>query len=205
MPESQQEELIDKRFTTKANIEKSGRDRPPQDHEITDPRIMVLDNGNFDGPLTTRYVLARLGEDQSLRMVQPYIPARPKDNVPAQFAICKIVNKKDEYERQRELKERRRVSRATAAKTKELELNWAISDNDLNTKLRQLSGFLGKGMKVEVIFGKKKRGKQVDEATANELVGKVKKGAEELSAREHKPADGQVGKTLRLYYEGTAK
>ncbi|KAF7559472.1 hypothetical protein G7046_g4683 [Stylonectria norvegica] len=200
-----EERTFDKRFTTKHDIEKSGRDRMPQDHEITDPRIMVLDNGKFEGPVMTRHVLSRLdAASESLRMVQPYVPARPKDSVVQEFAICKIVNKKDEYARQRELKERKRVQRATTTKSKELELNWAIDGNDLNTKLRQLSNFLGKGMKVEVIFGKKKSSKKVDEAAAAQVVATVRKSIEELGAKETKLADGSVGKTLRLYLEGKA-
>ncbi|KAH6988036.1 translation initiation factor IF-3 [Ilyonectria sp. MPI-CAGE-AT-0026] len=196
---------FDKRYTTKEDVTKSGRDRYPQDHEITDPKIMVLDNGNFDGPLLTRHVLTRLDDSESLRMVNPYVPAKPKDGIPAQYAVCKVVNKKEEYERQREAKERRRVSKATSAKSKELELNWAIGDHDMQTKMRQLSNFLSKGMRVEVILGKKKNSRKVDDAEAGEVLDKVKKGVEEVGAREYKPMNGHVNKTLRLYLEGVSK
>ncbi|KAF4969708.1 hypothetical protein FZEAL_10182 [Fusarium zealandicum] len=197
---------FDRRFTTRDDFAKSGRDRLPQDHEIKDPKIMVIDNGIFDGPLLTRHVMSRLNEGESLRMVTPYMPANTKDNKPMQFAVCKVVNKKEEYERQREVRARQRVSKQTSTKTKELELSWAIGENDLQTKVRQLSGFLAKGMKVEVILGYKKRTKKrVDEAAAADVLAKVRKGVEEVGAREYKPEDGQVGKTLRLFLEGTAK
>ncbi|KAK7420200.1 hypothetical protein QQX98_002853 [Neonectria punicea] len=196
---------FDKRYTTKDDVAKSGRDRYPQDHEITDPKIMVLDNGIFDGPLLTRHVLSRLNEGESLRMMNPYVPAKPKDNVPVQYAVCKVVNKKEEYERQREAKERRRLSKATEAKSKELELNWAIGDHDLQTKMRQLSSFLSKGMRVEVILGKKKNSRKVDDAEAGEVLAKVKKGVEDAGAREYKTMNGHINRTLRLYLEGTAK
>lgn len=196
---------FDKRYTTKDDVAKSGRDRYPQDHEITDPKIMVLDNGIFDGPLLTRHVLTRLNEGESLRMMNPYVPAKPKDNVPVQYAVCKVVNKKEEYERQREAKERRRLSKATEAKSKELELNWAIGDHDLQTKMRQLNSFLSKGMRVEVILGKKKNSRKVDDAEAGEVLAKVKKGVEDVGAREYKTMNGHVNRTLRLYLEGTAK
>jgi translation initiation factor IF-3 len=48
---------FDKRFTTQQDIDRSGRDRPPQDHEITDPQIMVIDNGATEGPLASSFVL----------------------------------------------------------------------------------------------------------------------------------------------------
>ncbi|KAI5461728.1 hypothetical protein BGZ63DRAFT_342839, partial [Mariannaea sp. PMI_226] len=192
----------DKRYTTKEDIEKSGRDRYPQDHEITDPKIMVLDNGNVDGPLLTRHVLSRLDSSESLRMVNPYIPARPKDGRMAEYALCKIVNKKDEYLRQREAKERRRVAKATSAKVKELELNWAIGENDLQTKMRQLSGFLEKGWRVEIILGKKKGGRKVEDAEAAQVLSKVKKAIEELGGKEYRDMSGQVNRSLRMYFEG---
>ncbi|KAF4470674.1 translation initiation factor if-3 [Fusarium albosuccineum] len=197
---------FDPRYTTQADFVKSGRDRLPQDHEIKDPRIMVFDNGNYDGPLQTRHVMSRLNESESLRMIQTYVPANPKENKPVQYAVCKIVNKKDEFERQREARERRRVSKQTATKTKELELSWAISENDLQTKIRQLDQFLGKGMKVDVVMGyKKKTQKRVDEPTAAGVLVKMKKAAEDAGAKEYKPQDGDVGKTMRLYLEGTSK
>lgn len=194
---------FDRRYTTKEDVEKSGRDRLPQDHEITDPMIMLLEDGKFDGPVQTRQVMRRLEPTDSLRMVHPYVPARPKDSVAATLAICKVVNKQEEYERQRQMRDRRKASKATSAKTKEMELNWGIGDNDLATKLRQLGGFLKKGMKVEVILGCKKRAKKVDDDAAEDVLRRVKKGIEDLGAREHKAQDGQVNKTLRLYFEGS--
>src|SRR4051794_34279827 len=79
-----QDRTFDRRYTTKEEFEKSGRDRLPQDFEIKDPKIMVLDNGVFDGPLLTKHVLNRLPETESLRMVTPYIPADPKNDKPTQ-------------------------------------------------------------------------------------------------------------------------
>ncbi|KAH7160325.1 hypothetical protein B0J13DRAFT_126717 [Dactylonectria estremocensis] len=208
-PVEEPEDIIEdneiKLYTTKQDVAKSRRDRYPQDHEITDPRIMVLDNGNFDGPLVTRHVLTRLAEGESLRMVNPYVPANPKENTEAQYAICKIVNKKEEYERQREARERRRVSKATSTKSKELELNWAIGDHDLQTKLRQMGSFLAKGMRVEVILGKKKNSRKVDDAEASEVLAKVKQGAEAAGAKEAKAMSGNLNKSLRLYFEGGSK
>ncbi|KAG7411512.1 Translation initiation factor IF-3 [Fusarium oxysporum f. sp. rapae] len=202
-----QDRSFDRRYTTQEEFEKSGRDRLPQDFEIKDPKIMVLDNGVFDGPLLTKNVLSRLPETDSLRMVTPYIPGDPKNNKPTQYAICKIVNKREEYERQRELTQRRRLSKQTTPKTKEVEMSWAISEHDLGVKTQQLVGFLSKGMKVELILGFKKKGqkRRTSEDTAEEVYTKVNKLVEQLGSREYKPRDGEVGKTMRIYLEGIIK
>ncbi|EGR49442.1 uncharacterized protein TRIREDRAFT_106640 [Trichoderma reesei QM6a] len=195
----------DRRFTTQRDIEKSGRDRPPWDHEITDPQIMVIDNGSAEGPLSTRYVLTKLEPGESLRMVSPYVPADEEEGTPARFAVCKIVNKKDEYERQKALKERKKVGAAAKPKTKEMELTWAIGGHDLATKMRQMGGFLEKGMKVELLVGKKKGGRAVDADEAKDVLKKVKEEIERVGAREVKKAEGQVGGTMRLYLEGVRR
>ncbi|KAK2616652.1 hypothetical protein QQS21_000475 [Conoideocrella luteorostrata] len=193
---------FDKRYTTQKDIERSGRDRPPQDHEITDPQIMVIDNGATEGPLSTPFVLSKLEPHESLRMIQAYVPADPKNGRSgAQYAVCKIVNRKDEYERQKQLKAKKKAATAKP-KTKELELTWAIGDHDLATKMRQMGGFLGKGLKVEVLVAKKKGGKQVDGKEAEGVVKRIRDEVESHGGREAKPATGQAGGTMRLYLEG---
>lgn len=198
---------FDTRFTTQADIDRSGRDRPPRDHEITDPQIMVIDNGAMEGPLATPFVLTKLDQaSESLRMISPYVPADAKNGRPKpEFAVCKIVNKKDEYERQKQVKERKKAA-AAKPKTKELEFTWAISEHDLTTKLRQMGGFLDKGFKVDVLVAKKKGSRQ--QVSASEAEAVTKKIREEVvaqGAREAKPATGQVGATMRFYLEGKQK
>ena len=193
---------FDRRFTTQKDIDRSGRDRPPQDHEITDPQVMVIDNGTTEGPLATSFVLTKLETDESLRMIQPYVPADTKNGRKAQFAVCKIVNKRDEYTRQRQLKEKKKTAAAAKPKTKELELTWAIGEHDLATKMRQMGGFLSRGMKVEVLLAKKKGGKQVDSKEAQSVVQRIREEVSSQGARESKPATGAAGGTMRLYLEG---
>lgn len=195
----------DRRFTTQKDIERSGRDRPPWDHEITDPQIMVIDNGSAEGPLSTRYVLTKLEEGESLRMITPYVPANAENKTPAKYAVCKIVNKRDEYERLKQLKEKKKTAVAAKAKTKEMELTWAIGGHDLATKLRQMGGFLNKGMKVELMIGKKKGGRAVEMDEAKDVLKKVKEEIEAQGARETKKPEGQVGGTMRLYLEGVKR
>lgn len=135
-------------------------------------------------------------------MIQPYIPADAKNNRPAaQYAVCKIVNKRDEYERQKQLKEKKKAALGKP-KTKELELTWAIGEHDLATKMRQMGGFLGKGMKVEVLVAKKKGGKVADGKEAEGVVKRIREEVDNVGGREGKPATGAVGGTMRFYLEG---
>ncbi|KAL6922786.1 hypothetical protein FSST1_000060 [Fusarium sambucinum] len=207
-PDEDEARTFDRRYTTQEDFIKSGRDRLPINFEITDPKIMVLDNGVLDGPKLTRNVMSRIDTStDSLRMATPYIPADLKKNEPAQYALCKIVNKREEYERQRELQQRRRVSKQTSIKQKEIEMSWAIDDNDFKIKTRQLISFLSKGWKVELILGFKKKGqkKRTSEDTAEETYGKVQQLIKELGSKEHKESEGEVGRTMRFYLEGIYK
>jgi translation initiation factor IF-3 len=99
------------------------------------------------------------------------------------------------------------VSKQTSSKTKEIEMSWAISDNDLKIKTKQLIGFLSKGWKVEVILGFKKKGqkKRTSEDTAEEAYVKVQKLVKDLGSKEYKPREGYVGRTMRFYLEGISK
>lgn len=195
----EQEEQIDRRFTLSNYMERTGRDRLPWDHEITDPQIMVLDAGSVEGPISTRFVLTKLESYESLRMIQPYTPANPKTNKKAEYALCKIVDKNEEYKLAKQRKEQKKKD--VKPKTKVLEISWGISDHDFQTKFRQIGGFLEKGSKVELTLGKKKGAKKVADADAEALLKKVRQEIEAREAHEVKPAQGQVGGTLRMTVE----
>lgn len=223
-------------YSTAENIEKAGRDRMPQDHEIKDPKIMVMENGSIAGPLSTKYVMSKLDEKtESLRMIKPYIPvgtslgkdraavaaasaaanARGEDpaaavaalpearTTEAQYATCEIVNKFEEYVKKRQKREDKKTQ--AKPKTKELELSWGIGEHDLQTKMRRCLGFLDKGMKVEAVLGQKKGGAKAAAEEMQALVKRVRAAALEQGARESKPAEGELGSTYRLYFEGKKK
>ena len=200
----------DTRFTTKASFQKSGRSRLPRDFEITDPKVMVVYDGQISGPLITRRVMEQLQPSESLRMVTPYIPAgeapQPGEEASAgpTYAICHVVDKVEALGRVKRLKEQRRVS-AQDNKTKEVELTWAIADNDLETRMRQMATHLDKGHSVEVFFGgrkRKRRGKpEVTEEGARAVLEKVRVEIEARGGHETKEADGEMGKLLRMFVE----
>lgn len=195
----------DRRFTTRETIARSGRDRMPRDHEITDPQIRVLDNGSIEGPLATRFVLTKLDSSESLRMIEPYVPADAQAGTPARYALCKIVNKRDEYQQEKLRKEQKKISGGGGTKTKEVEMSWTIGPHDLATKTRQIGGFLDKGFKVELVMGKKKRGKQATPEEIKAVLDKIKEEVDVHGGRETRPQEGTVGATLRMYFEGPSK
>ncbi|KAJ6782020.1 hypothetical protein PWT90_05875 [Aphanocladium album] len=224
-------------YTTAQDIERSQKDRMPQDFEIKDPKIMVLENGSVAGPLSTQYVLSKLdAKTESLRMIRPYIPAgtplkkgkataaaaaaaagssdgggaggadgaaKPPVTKEEQFALCEIVNKFEAFMREKELKQRKKAN--AKPKTKEMELTWSISEHDLQTKLRQLGGFLSKGMKVNLVLGSKKGGKRAEAEEMQALVKRIKKEVQALDARETGPTEGEIGRTMRMHLEGVVK
>lgn len=197
------ERNFDPRYTTAKDVERMGRSRLPQDHEITDPDILVIDDdGTLEGPLATRFVMTKIQEHESLRMSRPYVPAT-KDK-PAELAICKIVNKKADFERQKLAKEKKSNSSKLKGKNKELEINWAIGDHDLETKFKQLRKFLDGPNKVHIQFGKKKGSKtKTSDQDARILVTKVRDEIlNNMPAKEFKPPEGEIGAKYALYMAG---
>ncbi|KAM3519652.1 hypothetical protein NHJ13051_007355 [Beauveria bassiana] len=218
-------------YTTAAALQRSQKDRMPQDFEITDPKIMVLENGSVAGPLATKFVLSKLNvKTESLRMIRPYVPkgsplprkggkaaaataedgggsedgeAAAPTTQEEQFALCEIVNKKEAFQKEQERKQLKKEN--ARPKTKEMELTWAISEHDLQTKLRQLAGFLNKGMKVQLVLGTKRGGRKVDEETAKALMNRIRDEVQALGAREVTAANGDLGRTMRMNFEGVVK
>lgn len=199
--EDDDEELVDKRFTTQKAHERTGRDRLPRDHEITDPLIMVKEHDEVQGPLAPGYVLSRLSKEESLRMVSFYLPADPKqERHEHAYAVAEIVNKRDEFEREKERAGKERRQRQ--AKTKEVEITWNIGEHDLQTKMTQIGKFLAKGNKVEVILGKKrKKGRAKGPTDAEGVLKMVREALDGLGGRETKTCSGEVGEVMRLFVE----
>ncbi|KAK7209248.1 hypothetical protein V2G26_016426 [Clonostachys chloroleuca] len=201
--ENPDEELgYDRRYTTAQSFEKSGRDRLPRDHEIKDPRIMVLENGQIEGPLAPQFVMSKLNTaEESLRMIQPYFPADKAAGKLAQYPVCQIVNRKEEHLREKELKVQEKKKAEEKIKRKDVELSWGISDHDLKTKMKQIGGFLQKGMRVEIILGKKKRGKKIAREDSLSVLTQVRENLEVLGARHVKAESGEVGELVRMTVE----
>ncbi|RMZ89250.1 hypothetical protein DV736_g3511, partial [Chaetothyriales sp. CBS 134916] len=76
--------------------------------------------------------------------------------------------------------------KARGAKPKQLELNWAISENDLELKMRQMDQFLDKGKKVELILAAKRRQRKATTEEADALMKKLDERVEQAGAKKVK-------------------
>ncbi|TDZ19174.1 Translation initiation factor IF-3 [Colletotrichum sidae] len=180
------------------NTKKSG---PPADGDIRDRMIMVVgDDNKLTGPFQTRKVLASLDlAEESLRKVSPANRGAGDDQ--PQYAVCKIINRREEDARVKALEKAAKENARKASRMKELELNWAIAPHDMGHKLKQFKTFLEKGYKVEVLLAKKKgsRGATRDEADA--LIQSVRDVLQEVpGAKEWKAEDGVPLKVMKLYF-----
>lgn len=180
--------------------------RMPRDNEINWPYVYVKTpgvEGNevFDNLRPIKEVLAELDRKttylEAIAMPSPNEPGSPR------WPICKIVNKREELAKQKDLKERKKKG---AVKEKEVELNWTLASHDLDHKLKTLQKFLGKGYKVQVLLQKKIRGKaKATEQDAKAILERIAKATEEVKgAKEWKGREGQILGDYRIFLQGKA-
>jgi translation initiation factor IF-3 len=113
------------------------------------------------------------------------------------MVICRIMTiadllkqKKDKERAQKEHKKSLKLS-----VPKQIELNWAISSNDLEHKLTQLKGFIEDGKKVEVVLASKRRQRQATPEEGRDVLRRIKERLAEADGKEIKPIQGgEVGR-----------
>ena len=167
-----------------------------------------MEDGKLSQPMSLLDALNSREKDERGRptqFLQEVAPANRDEERP--YPICKMFDRRHEREiemaKQKEKKEIKKQE-------KQLEINWTINDNDLGHRLGKLREFLEKGLKVEIMFGVKRKGwrqrRQADEDDTRTLVDKIKKTVEAVEgAREWKPMSGKLGGQAVLYFEGKAK
>lgn len=81
-----------------------------------------------------------------------------------------------------------------AKKPKQIEINWALSSNDLQIKLKQLREFLDKGKRVDVLLASRKRQRKATFEEAQNVVNEIRKTIDEIDGcKEIAPMEGKVG------------
>ena len=122
--------------------------------------------------------------------------------------ICKYYDKK--HERDRELI-KKRAAKTARAENKQLEINWTVSDNDLDHRMKRMKEFLEKGWKVEVLLGSTRKSgwkrKRTDDPEGQQnLVANIKASAMEVDGtRERAEMKGVLGQEVVLSFEGVKK
>ncbi|KAI9593546.1 hypothetical protein BDF19DRAFT_415375 [Syncephalis fuscata] len=116
-------------------------ERPPRDEEITAPFIEVVEeNGELKpgGPWKTRDVLHTLDREQYF-ILEVDSTANPP--------VCRIYSKKERYEKQRLMKERKRALASTRV-SKQLIVGDNVQPHDMEHKLKKARQMLSKGYRV---------------------------------------------------------
>lgn len=172
------------------------KSRLPRDDEIKAWSIsLVGEDGKLQDPRPTLDVLDSIDRKRdSLVVVVPGEPGVPP--------ICKIMNK----EAMRAAEKAKLKGARGGVTEKTIELNWAIDGNDLSHRLVKLKGFLGKGFRVEVVLGAKRKGRKATVEEAETLIQRVKEAVGEVEgAKESKPMDGKLLGVLMMQFEGKLK
>lgn len=180
--------------------------RMPRDNEIDWPYVYVKTPGvegyeALSKPRPIKEVLSEL-DHKTTYLEAIAVPNKDEKDSP-RWPICKIVNKKEELAKQKDMKERKKKG---AVKEKEVELSWTLASHDLDHKLKTLQKFLGKGYKVQVLLQKKIRGKaKATEEDAKAIIERVAKAIEEVKgAKEWKGREGQILGSYRIFLQGKA-
>lgn len=153
-----------------------------------------------DGVLSEPQLLQRLlrSIDRNSQVISQIVSRGPSSDA----AIVEVTSKdnliKRTVEREKQIREQQRNTKAS--KPKQLELNWAIGENDLNIKLRAMEAFLEKGKKVEIMLASRKRQKRASPDEAQLLLKNVRDRINDIGAREAKH-EGQLLKHTTLTVE----
>lgn len=187
-------------------------DRPPRDQEIKAYKVYVVhpETQRLSEPHILGDVLNELQRDEknhTTQYIQQVAPADEEADPPRYYPIVKMFDKK--LEREREI-ERRKAGKEKKQQTKQLEVSWTIGDGDLGHRLGRLKEFLGKGWKVELLFGVKRKGwNQKREPTPEEIVKvleKIREAIKEVEgAKEWRGMQGKEGGEAILYFDGKMK
>lgn len=172
--------------------------------------IINPETGRPPDPVWRDDVLSRLDlKAERLVQVAPGVNLKGdgvgEDWIP--IPVCKIVNKRAEYDLERQRKENAKEKRKLAAIThsiKTIELNWAIDGNDLGHRLEKVKQFLSEGRKVEVLLAAKKRGRKATAEECKALLEKIRAAVEEVGAKEAGAIEGKMGGFTTMRFQGKA-
>ncbi|CAI7570638.1 unnamed protein product [Penicillium glandicola] len=164
-------------------------EKPPINEAIRAPFIQVVnDEGDLDPPTRLEDVLESFDHNEFFLL---QVQEGDHDNLP----ICKVYNKKKvrEYE-----KAKAKSARSTKVTLKQIELNWAIDAHDLSHRLKQLSTFLEKGRRVEILLTTKKRKRNPTVDEIKQVMQSVLDTIREAGGTQTKAMEGEPGKQLRI-------
>ncbi|EXJ65903.1 uncharacterized protein A1O5_10879 [Cladophialophora psammophila CBS 110553] len=156
--------------------------------KIRSPKVQLK---GLDGKLSEPQPLYKLLD--SIDRTNQYVLQMNKPEQ-GEMAIVQIVTRADLIQRinrqEDMLKNQKRLEKEK--RPKQLELNWAISANDLQLKMKQMQEFLKKGKKVELLLANKRHQRKASQAEAEALLKTVREKIEEVGAAEVVPMEGAI-------------
>ncbi|EXJ79472.1 hypothetical protein A1O1_08736 [Capronia coronata CBS 617.96] len=160
----------------------------PLDEKIDTHQVRVkTPDGKISSPVDLRRVLNSLDRTTS-HVLQLSKPGEHD------LAIVQVVQRSDLIKQIKDKEAaQRRVQHAQKEKRpKQIEVNWAISNNDLQLKLKQMEDFLRKGKKVEILLASKRRQRKASTEEAETLLKTLKEKIQEVGAVEIAPMEGAL-------------
>ncbi|EST04633.1 hypothetical protein PSEUBRA_006393 [Kalmanozyma brasiliensis GHG001] len=164
---------------TKTSSSSSSSEPPKPTGPIRDDAILALsqyvrlvdpNTGSLAGPFPTSAILTKLDRSkfflqqvapaQPHRSTTPYDPSAPPSAVDVtrlvQFPICRLIDKKEEFDRMRNAKRASSSSTPSYASTsgggsKEVQLTWSVSPNDLAHKLSKARKEMIRGARINLV------------------------------------------------------
>lgn len=188
---------------------KDGPERRPRDEEIRAFKIYVVrpKDDRLPEPRFLSEVLDARERDEKGRPTQ-FIQEVSPPSEERPYPICRVYDKKAAREAE---EAKRKASKTTKMKwqSKQLEVSWTVSDNDLGHRMARLKEFLEKGWRVEIVFGSKRKGwmdrREASPEEARSVLEKIRKTVGEVEGAQEKQMQGKVGQDAILSFEGKAK
>jgi translation initiation factor IF-3 len=126
-----------------------------------------------------------------LQMNKPDDGQMPIVQVVTRMELIQKINRSEDQKRNQKRLEKEK-------RPKQLELNWAISANDLQLKMKQMQEFLKKGKKVELLLANKRHQRKASPEEAQALLQAVREKIDEVGAAETVPMEGAILKQAIL-------
>lgn len=171
--------LLARPASTSSSSNKKAPQKSPilRDEDIPHPLITLVDpsTSSLLPPASLQDILVQLDRTRfSIALVDS------KAEVP----VCRIVDKKAEFERARAKKSSNKATtsdadapqpkaKAPAGPPKEVHLTWGVTPHDLGHKLSKARDFLAKGSRVVVVLKDKKGVEKVGKGQQQTVVGNV--------------------------------
>ncbi|MCJ1363538.1 hypothetical protein MMC16_002645 [Acarospora aff. strigata] len=191
--------FLDGRFVANAQPQNAFQQKLVRLHDanIQAREVRVVDENNTLKPPAPLLEVLKSFDRKLYTLVQ--VSPTEEGKIP----VCKIFEKKALREAERA---KAKAKKDPATLVKQLELNWAISPNDLGHRLNKMVEFLEQGKRVEVILAGKRKGRKATEEEAVNVLKSVRARVTKTEgAREWKDMEGKVSEQVTLFFEGKLK